>query len=99
EKYIDKNGKEQKRDIQLYDDTTECNRHIRNLRDAFVKYVKDLPIKKREKIADIYNKRFNNTAKPIDINYSFFSLDYRTISQVVKCFRRLSVLPKNTLTK
>lgn len=76
EKYIDKNGKEQKRDIQLYDDTTECNRHIRNLRDAFVKYVKDLPIKKREKIADIYNKRFNNTAKPIDINYSFYRLGF-----------------------
>ena len=76
EKYIDKNGKEQKRDIQLYDDTTECNRHIRNLRDAFVKYVKNLSPKKREKIADIYNKRFNNTAKPIDINYSFYRLGF-----------------------
>lgn len=76
EKYTDENGKVQERKIQLYDDTAECNRHIRNLRNAFVKYVKDLPIKKREKIADIYNKRFNNTAKPIDINYSFYRLGF-----------------------
>jgi hypothetical protein len=76
EKYTDENGKVQERKIQLYDDTAECNRHIRNLRDAFVKYVKNLSPEKREKIADIYNKRFNNTAKPIDINYSFYRLGF-----------------------
>ena len=76
EKYTDENGKVQERKIQLYDDTAECNRHIRNLRDAFVKYVKNLSPEKKEKIADIYNKRFNNTAKPIDINYSFYRLGF-----------------------
>lgn len=76
EKYTDENGKVQERKIQLYDDTAECNRHIRNLRDAFVKYVKNLSPEKTEKIADIYNKRFNNTAKPIDINYSFYRLGF-----------------------
>ena len=76
EKYTDENGKIQERKIQLYDDTAECNRHIRNLRDAFVKYVKNLSPEKRKKIADIYNKRFNNTAKPIDINYSFYRLGF-----------------------
>ena len=76
EKYTDTNGKQREREVQLYEDTAECNRHIRNLREEFVKYVRNIAPEKQEMLADIYNKKFNNTAKPIDIKYSFYRLGF-----------------------
>ena len=76
EKYIDDNGKEKKKTISLYEDTAECRRYIQNLRESFVKYVRNISPEKQEKLAEIYNKKFNNTAKPIDVKYLFYRLGF-----------------------
>lgn len=74
EKYKDEKGKEKSRSITLYEDTAECKRHIDNLRQHFMKYMLTISPEKQEKLTEIYNRKFNNTAKKNDIDYSFYKL-------------------------
>lgn len=74
EKYIDENGKEKTHFITLYEDTAECKRHIDNLRAYFMKYMLTLPHNKQEELTEIYNQKFNCSAKKIDAKYSFYKL-------------------------